>query len=759
MIDADCLAGRQDEIAWRARKSVVVEQMLIGAPLLTVLSTLCDQAAMQAPGFGCCALVYDPASACFFDVVGAEPADIALLRSALAAHDCVAQWRMCADLTPCAELAFDRRDIVELAASAPGGAAPRWAVAPVFSEHNVFYGVLVLLAEPGASGFGEPVRAVLRDASALASMAVKHRQTLDKLRITEIVFDASQSAIIVTNEDNRIISVNPSFTRITGYSLEDVWLKSPAILSSGRHTRAFYKDMWQSLYEHGTWHGETCNRKKNGELYYEWLTITARKDGQGRVEGYVGMFTDISDLKDAQRIISYQASHDSLTGLLNRRSCEEYINKAVQQAYKDGPRFAILFIDLDDFKYVNDTLGHSGGDLLLREAARRMQLCTRKLAADRCGDVLGRFGGDEFVLVAGGMESEADAVNIAEKIIADLSRDYDVAGTVVHVSASIGIAIYPDDADDTKTLLNRADQAMYEAKRLGRSRYVRYSPSIHYAAHTRAQIKAGLKQALRRNQLSVYYQPMVDLASGRPIKAEALIRWRHPKLGFVSPAVFIPLAEEAGMIEEIGLWVLKKALQNLKEWQAAGRRDIGISINLSPHQLAGPRFADSMLKLIADAEVPAEFVTFEITEGVIISDHTDCHSKLKRLKQRGATIALDDFGTGYSSLSYIKKYDIDYIKIDKVFVDGIDTNEEDRVLVETMIVMASKLRIKVVVEGVETESQLNTLREVGAQVIQGYYFSKALPHEEFSAWLLDGARSSGDAAASAKTQPVGTKPQ
>lgn len=733
------IAGADAE--WRAKKSYVIEQMLAGAPLASVLNTLCHQAALQARDSHCCVILYDAAKGSFSEIVGAQPDGFATIQSAIESHDAVTQWRMDGDLAPYVDQPFHGHDstglTLSIASTATGSAV---LVVPFFIDHYVFRGVLALVAHEQVELDGRR-RELMQDAALVASMAVKYRRAQDKLRITEVVFDASQSAIIVTDTNNRIVLVNPAFTRITGYSLDDVFLKTPKVLSSGRHTREFYRDMWQSLHEHGAWHGETCNRKKSGELYYEWLTITARKDESGGTEGYVGIFTDISDLKQAQQVISYQATHDPLTGLWNRKSCEELINKTIRHAYKDGPQFAMLFVDLDDFKDINDTHGHSAGEIILREAAQRLQFCTRKAGDGRQADILGRFGGDEFVIIANGVSSESDAEAVAEKINKELRRDVEIEGTVVHMSASIGIAIYPGDADDAIALRNCAIQAMYEAKRNGRGHYVRYSSAIHYAARTRAQLKSQLKQALNKKQLSVHYQPMVDLKSGKPIKAEALIRWLHPEIGYISPATFVPLAEEVRIIDAIGLWVIETALQHLKDWRLAGFHDVGVSINLSPYQLAEPNFMEAVLATISRAEVPSESITFEITEGVIMEDRHDCHTKLKELKRRGVSIALDDFGTGYSSLSYIKKYDIDYIKIDKVFVDGVNANLEDRVLVETMILMAAKLGIKIIVEGVETVSQLKTLEYLGAEVIQGYYFSKPLPHVEFVAWLINQRRS------------------
>jgi diguanylate cyclase (GGDEF)-like protein/PAS domain S-box-containing protein len=456
----------------------------------------------------------------------------------------------------------------------------------------------------------------------------------------------------------------------------------------------------------------------------------------GNTEGnyeFSAFIRDITQQKESEELIWNQANFDTLTGLPNRHMFHDRLTQDIRKAHRAGLKTALLFIDLDKFKEVNDTLGHSMGDILLKEAARRIGGCVRE------ADTVARLGGDEFTVILAGLDDVSSIDRVAEDILQSLIKPFRLGDELAHVSASIGVTLYPDDATEIEDMLKNADQAMYVAKSKGRNRFDYFTPSMQQAAQTRLRLTNELRNALAANQFRVYYQPIVDLSTARINKAEALIRWQHPALGMVSPAQFIPLAEETGLIIEIGDWVFSEAARQLKQWRAQYNADFQISVNVSPIQFHS---TNSLYKTwsayLQELGEPEHGMVIEITEGLLLDADADITGKLLEFHDMGTQVAIDDFGTGYSSLSYLKKFDIDYLKIDQSFVRDLVTDPDDRVLSEAIIVMAHKLGLKVIAEGVETEEQRKLLTEAGCDLAQGYLFSRPIPAEEFEALLKSG---------------------
>ncbi|WP_164931917.1 EAL domain-containing protein [Janthinobacterium sp. 17J80-10] len=555
----------------------------------------------------------------------------------------------------------------------------------------------------------------------------------ERMQLAASVYEAAAEAIVVTDAGNRIISINPAFTEMTGYSAQEAIGQTPKMLSSGRNDPALYQEMWRSLRETGQWKGEIWNRRKNGEIYAEWLSINTLLDAQGQVFRHVAMFSDITGRKNAEELIWKQASYDVLTGLPNRRLLFDRLTQEMKRSKRAGHRLALFFIDLDHFKEVNDTLGHDCGDQLLIEAAHRISSCVR------ASDTVARLGGDEFAVVLPNLDDPSRAEQIAAAIIKTLATPFSLNGHDAYVTASIGISLCPDDGQDIESLMKYADQAMYVSKNNGRSCFNFFTAAMQRHAQQRQQMIRDLHGALAAGQFEVYFQPIAELADGTVTKAEALLRWRHPQLGMINPAQFIPLAEETGLICEIGDWVFYEAASMAKRWQtkreAAGSRakPIQISVNKSPRQFYTGATQESWLKHLQQLGLPANCIVIEITEGLLMEDRSSVVSKLLQLRNSGIRVALDDFGTGYSSMSYLRKFDIDFLKIDQSFIGDIAENPNDQVIAEAMIAMAHKLGMQVIAEGVETEQQRRLLVAAGCDYGQGYLFSKPLPAEEFLA--------------------------
>ncbi len=528
---------------------------------------------------------------------------------------------------------------------------------------------------------------------------------------------------------NRIVAINPAFTATTGYSAAEALGQTPALLKSGRHPAAFYQAMWQSLNTTGRWQGEILNRKKNGEIYNEWLTISTIYYADSLPQRRVAMFSDITEQKRAEATIWRQANYDPLTGLPNRNLFRDRLEQEIKGLRGQQNPLALLFIDLDNFKEINDTLGHDHGDLLLVEAARRIGGCMRE------GDTVARLGGDEFTVILPGLDDAPRIEQVAQMILQEVARRYELGAEIGHISASIGITLFPADATDSESLLKHADQAMFQSKALGRNRYSYFTATMQQVAQDRLQLSNELRGALAAGQLMVYYQPIIRLATLRCVKAEALLRWRHPLRGMVGPAEFIPLAEQIGLIGEIGHWVFCQAAGQVKQWRDLGTACVQVSVNKSPRQFFDVADHHDWFEPLRALDLPAASINIEITEGLLLDARASVKESLSRFHAAGMQISLDDFGTGYSALSYLKKFPIDYLKIDQSFVRDMVSDPTDQAIVEAIIVMAHKLGMQVVAEGVETIEQRDLLVAAGCDYAQGYLFARPLPQDEFVTYL------------------------
>ncbi|MGY6274424.1 putative bifunctional diguanylate cyclase/phosphodiesterase [Methylomonas sp. MgM2] len=519
-------------------------------------------------------------------------------------------------------------------------------------------------------------------------------------------------------------------TVLTGFSAEEAIGRTPRILNSGLHDKAFYDAMWQELNSSGFWQGEIWNKRKNGEIYTEWLTINSIYKDDGSCFRRVALFSDITDKKKAEELIWTQANFDPLTGLPNRRMFNDRLIQEIKKAHRGGLRLALMFIDLDHFKEINDILGHNVGDHLLKETANRLSACVRET------DTVARLGGDEFTIIVSTLEDAVITDRIARGILAKLAAPFKLDGETLYVSASIGITIYPDDTTDVNELCKNADQAMYSAKRQGRDRFSYFMPSMRDRAERRMRLSAGLRIALSENQFQVYYQPIIDLSDGSIRKAEALIRWQHPERGLISPAEFIPIAEETGRIVELGNWVFQQAALQVMHWRKRYRADFQVSVNKSPVQFQNDEiFYKGWIEQMHELALSGDSVVIEITESLLLDKKPIVNEKLLLFRDAGIQVAIDDFGTGYSSLAYLKMYDIDYLKIDRSFIKNLQPDSSDLVVCEAIIAMAHKLGMKVIAEGVETSDQRDLLIAAGCDYGQGFLFSEPVPAAEFEALL------------------------
>ncbi|MBI4937063.1 MAG: EAL domain-containing protein [Nitrosomonadales bacterium] len=555
----------------------------------------------------------------------------------------------------------------------------------------------------------------------------------EQLRVAAVTFETHE-AILITDASANIIRVNRAFTGITGYSQEEVLGKNPRILSSGRQDKAFYAAMWQQLLATDSWSGEVWDKRKSGQIYPKWLTITAVKDKQGKTTEYVAIFSDITARKKAEDEIRNLAFYDALTGLPNRRLMLDRFRLALSVSARSHQYGAVLFLDMDKFKILNDTLGHDHGDLLLIEVARRIQACVREM------DTVARLGGDEFVMLVEEISANANEASqkvalIAEKIRMSLSAPYQLKDHRYHSSPSIGVCLYRGSGESVDDLLKHADLAMYQAKDSGRNAVRFFDPAMQQAVEAHAAIESDLRHAIPGEQLRLHYQIQID-SDHRPLGAEALLRWVHPIRGMISPAQFIPIAEESSLILDIGVWVLNTACQQLVLWgRSEETRDLELAINVSAQQFGLADFVRQVEEAVERHGINPERLKLELTESVVLKDVADVVAKMHALKAIGVKLSLDDFGTGYSSLAYLKKLPLDQIKIDQSFVRDATTDPNDAVMVKTIIDMAQNFRLNVIAEGVETDAQLAFLRKNGCMAFQGYLFSKPVSAMEFEVLL------------------------
>lgn len=585
--------------------------------------------------------------------------------------------------------------------------------------------ILLVAHQPLLNEEGQP-NGVIVEAEDVTAL----RRAEEQLRITARVFDQAGEAIMVTDPNAIIQTVNAAFTRITGYSAEEAIGKKASLLASGRHSKEFYAQMWQALRERGFWQGEIWNKRKSGESYPQWLTINRVDDEAGRPQHFVAVFSDISEIKAAQRKAEYLATHDPLTGLPNRALFHDRLRHALAQARRSNTRVALLFIDLDNFKTINDTLGHDVGDTLLKEAAERLRTAVRDV------DTVARLGGDEFTAILTACNAE-QADQIARRLLDDLSASFRIAERDLFVSASIGVAFYPEDGQNSVDLTRAADAAMYRAKELGRSRVEFFKPELRVRLMKRAALESALRAALAtEGRLRLVFQPKFRLSNQQLVGAEALLRWHDPELGAVAPTEFIPVAEASGLIIELGRKVEELLFAQIAEWRRLGVPMLPIAWNVSPRSIREPGMADEILARLAAFGVPHDRVQVEITENALVENSKSVEANLARLHEAGVRIAIDDFGTGYSSLGYLKRLPIDELKLDKSFVDGVGTERDDETIASAVLALARALELTTVAEGIETLRQLEWLQAQGCEVGQGYYFAKPLEAAEFEDWVV-----------------------
>ncbi|MFM9916742.1 MAG: putative bifunctional diguanylate cyclase/phosphodiesterase [Rhizobacter sp.] len=554
----------------------------------------------------------------------------------------------------------------------------------------------------------------------------EHKRVESELRLAATAFDA-QEGIMITDERGVIQRVNRAFTQITGYGPEEAIGRSARLLHSGRHDAAFYSAMWELLLRTGAWEGEVWNRRKNGEVFVEWLTIAAVHDHDREGTRYVGTMLDISQRKSREDEIAQLAFYDPLTNLPNRRLMKDRLHQAMALSARTDREGALMFVDLDHFKGINDTLGHDIGDLLLQQVAHRLTLCMRE------GDTVARPGGDEFIVMLAAdlsetpVEAAAQAQVVGKKILAALNEPYQLQGTEYHGSASIGVALFSGHDVTVPELLKRADQAMYQAKAEGRNTLRFYNPAAEDLLLTRTALEAEMRIALQRSEFLLHYQPEVDRDRGL-LGAEALIRWQHPQRGLVLPDDFISVAESSGLIHPIGLWVLETACTQLATWAHDPAMDkLTISVNVSARQLRDPRFVEQVAAVLARTGAPAKRLNFELTEGMLLDNVEDTIEKMLALRTHGVGFSLDDFGTGYASLSYLKRLPLEQLKIDRSFVRDVLTDAQDASIARTIVELGRTLGLTVVAEGVETEGQRDLLADCGCHVFQGYLFGRPAP--------------------------------
>ncbi|HEY0719932.1 MAG TPA: EAL domain-containing protein [Gammaproteobacteria bacterium] len=558
------------------------------------------------------------------------------------------------------------------------------------------------------------------------------RQSAEELRLAAQVFDSSTEGIIITDKEQHILKVNRAFCDITGYSPEEIIGQTPKILRSGRHDRDFYRAMWHDLNSRGNWQGEIWNRRKSGEVFPELLVINVVHGDSGAVSHYVAIFIDISERKMAEDHILHLAHHDALTELPNRLLFIDRLRQSFVQAKLEQHKVALLSMDIDRFKTINDTLGHHIGDQLLQEVARRLHHTLQGI------NTIARLGGDEFVILLNRIGAIEDAGHMASRIINAMAQPFTITEHTLTITVSIGIGIYPDDGADVITLMKSADVAMYHAKEMGRNNYQYFTAEMNARIEEQLVLETHLRRALEHNELSLHYQPQVDLHSGRILGVETLLRWNSAELGAISPARFIPVAEESGLIIPISKWMLRTACQQLRRWEEGGINGIRVAVNLSALQFRQADFVETLEQLVAEMAIAPAQLELELTESTLMESAGHTIENLNHLRQRGFPIAIDDFGTGYSSLSYLKRFPVDRLKIDQSFVHDVDTDSDDAAIVSAIIAMARNLNLKVLAEGVEKAEHRAFLLGLRCDEAQGYLYSQPMAAREVEAILRAG---------------------
>lgn len=547
------------------------------------------------------------------------------------------------------------------------------------------------------------------------------------LRLADKVIEASMEAIVICDKNARILRVNPSFTEITGYTSADVLGKNPSILSSGRHTKQFYKDMWQSLTEQGFWQGEIWNRRKDGSTYPEWLSITSIKDDRGDISQYASIFTDLTEIKKSEARIKRLAYFDELTRLPNRKLFNDRLHLALGYAREHEHRVAVAYVDLDFFQQINDLYGLETGDRVLKEVGRRIEEQLDE------GDTVARFGGDEFNLILTDVDELPQISEFLNRLLNSVNQPILINDKEIKTTISIGVSFFPTDANDAETLLKCADSAVHQAKDFGRNSFRFFSSEQHRMIQSRYQMGIDLQLAIDNGEFQLYYQPKICLKTNRPTSCEALLRWKHPQLGFISPAEFIPLAEDLGLINRIGQFVISEACRQIALWREQGEL-IKVAVNVSAKQFQHGEIAELILKTLEQHEIPPELLSVELTESCFLHCPEETKRALNHLRSHGLEIAIDDFGTGYSSLSYLRNLSFDILKIDRSFLVNLEQSEVDRAIVRSIIEMSHVLGLQVVAEGIEEKAQLDILREMSCDQLQGFLMARPMPADAFISW-------------------------
>ena len=559
---------------------------------------------------------------------------------------------------------------------------------------------------------------------------------VNNLHVSASLFMTSPLAMTITDANRNITAVNPAFTAITGYSETDVLGCNPRIFSSGKHNSAFYKHMWDCIKTRGQWSGEIWNRRKNGELFLEWINITAIYDDEGNISHYASIFSDITQRVKAEEKIRHLAHHDPLTTLPNRTLFFDRLGQALLKMQREQGKLAVIYLDVDHFKNINDTLGHSTGDELICVVAQALRSTLRQ------SDTVCRLGGDEFAILLPDIENTENIAHLAGKIFHAASKTYQIADKELRIGISMGISQYPRDGTDAETLIKRADIAMYQAKKKGRNRFQFFNYGLEQEAERQMVIQHSFHKSLENNEFYIHYQPKYALDEQRIIGAEALLRWKHTDLGELSPAEFIPIAEETGFIIELGDWLIEKVCQDIANWKALGASVVTVAINVSPFQFHRGNLQQTLQENLSRYHLAPSLLQIELTEGVVMNTQTSTLKRLQAIKDMGITISIDDFGTGYSSLSYLRKLPIDELKIDRSFIMEIVDQAslmDSRLtaIPSTIIELAQKLKLKLVAEGVETNTQRDFLQQNGCQIIQGYLFSKPINKDQMFELLND----------------------
>lgn len=557
----------------------------------------------------------------------------------------------------------------------------------------------------------------------------QRKQQEAELRLWAKVFEGSNEAILITDAKLRIVLVNKTYEKIMGFTEEEVLGVDTAKIGAQLHSHGFFRNLVSVLIERGYWQGELVNRRKNGERFPTWYSISQVLNAEGQPENYIAIFSDISERKKSRERIDFLAHHDSLTELPNRALLNDRLEMAINTAKRRKEKVGILFIDLDRFKNINDSLGHAAGDQILRQTAARLS------AAVRNDDTVARLGGDEFVVLLPRVRDERSLAEVAIKLREELLKPYTLEDMPLHLSPSIGIAVYPDDGDTPSALIKNADAAMYLAKEKGRNNYQFYTPILNARTLDRLKLEYDLRSALDMGQFELHYQPQIDVRTQRVYGAEALVRWRHPERGLVPPNHFIPIAEEIGLIIPLGAWVIAEAARQVKLWHAAGFGELVVSVNISALQFHQAGFLNEVQGILEQAGTAPSSLELELTESMLMSDMEVSIQVLQAFRDFGYRIAIDDFGTGFSCLNYLRRLPVNILKIDQSFVRDMQTDSASLAIVASIIRLAESLGMETIAEGVETVDESELLSLQGCNLMQGYHFSKPLPVAQFETWL------------------------